>query len=43
VEILTPIDSFRRDRYGRSHRWFAVPPGVRSPVSLDTRAVPLRK
>jgi hypothetical protein len=43
VELLTPIESFRRGLYGRSHRWFAVPPGVRSPVSLDTKAVPLRK
>ncbi len=43
VELLEPIDSFRRGRYGRSHRWFAVAPGVRSAVSLDTKAVPLSK
>jgi hypothetical protein len=43
VQILTPIDSFRRGLYGKSHRWFTVAPGVRSPVSLDTKPVPLRK
>jgi hypothetical protein len=43
IEILTPIDSFRRGIYGKSHRWFTVAPGVRSPVSLDTKPVPLRK
>jgi len=43
LELLTPIDSFRRGIYGKSHRWFTVAPGVRSPVSLDTEPVPLRK
>jgi hypothetical protein len=43
LELLTPIDSFRRGIYGKSHRWFTVAPGVRSPVSLDTKPVPLRK
>jgi 4-amino-4-deoxy-L-arabinose transferase-like glycosyltransferase len=43
LELLTPIDSFRRGLYGKSHRWFTVAPGVRSPVSLDTKPVPLRK
>jgi 4-amino-4-deoxy-L-arabinose transferase-like glycosyltransferase len=43
VELLTPIDSFRRGIYGKSPRWFTVAPGVRSPVSLDTKPVPLRK
>jgi hypothetical protein len=43
LELLTPIDSFRRGIYGKSHRWFTVAPGVRSSVSLDTKPVPLRK
>jgi 4-amino-4-deoxy-L-arabinose transferase-like glycosyltransferase len=43
VELLIPIDSFRRGIYGKSHRWFTVAPGVRSPVSLDTEPVPVRK
>jgi hypothetical protein len=43
LELLTPIDSFRRGLYGKSHRWFTVAPGVRSHVSLDTSPVPLRK
>ena len=43
VSVLTPIDSFRRGIYGKSHRWFTVAPGVRSPVSLNTLPVPLRK
>ena len=43
LELLTPIDSFRRGIYGKSHRWFTVAPGVRSSVSVDTEPVPLRK
>lgn len=43
VELLRPFESFRRGRYGLSRRWFAVAPGVRSSVSLDTVPVPLRK
>ena len=43
IAVLTPIDSFRRGIYGKSHRWFTVAPGVRSPVSLNTLPVPLRK
>jgi hypothetical protein len=43
MELVTPIDSFKRGIYGKSHRWFTVAPGVRSPVSLDTKPVPLRK
>jgi hypothetical protein len=42
LELLTPIDAFRRGTYGKSRRWFTVAPGVRSPVSLDTLPVPLR-
>jgi hypothetical protein len=43
IEVLQPFDSFRRGKYGKSRRWFTVPPGVQSPVSLDTLATPLRK
>jgi hypothetical protein len=43
VELLMPFDSFRRGTYGKSRRWFTVAPGVRSPVSLVTEPVPLRK
>lgn len=43
IELLTPFTSFRRGRYGKSLRWFAVGPGVPWPVSLDTVVVPQRK
>lgn len=43
LEVLTPIDAFERRGSGSSRRWFTVAPEVRSPVSLDTQPVPLRK
>ena len=43
IELLTPFEPFGRGRYGDSRRWFAVGPGVRSSLSLDTDAVPVRK
>ncbi len=43
VEVLTPIDAFRRITENGKRRWEPVPPGVASPVALDPAPVPRRK
>jgi hypothetical protein len=43
VEVLTPIDTFRRTVIGGKRHWVVVAPGVTSSVSLATVPVPLRK
>lgn len=43
VEVLTPIDAFRRVAGDGKRHWEPVPPGVASPVALDLAPVSRRK
>ena len=43
ISVITPVDTLRRRVVSGHRHWVAVPPGVKSPVSLATVVIPLRK